>query len=176
MAKEPLSPQPGAKNGSNGTPAGPAGEEAAPQLRVIGQYIKDLSFESPNAPQSLRDPGENPNIQVEINVAANQLDQNVFECAIDFKVKASSSAMTIYNLEMVYAGAFVLQNFPQQLVQPVLFVNCPAVLFPFLRRLVGDLTREGGFPPLWLDPVDWGSLYNQRLAQEQAQGQDKPAS
>ena len=86
--------------------------------------------------------------------------------------------MTIYNLEMVYAGAFELQNFPQQLVQPVLFVNCPAVLFPFLRRLVGDLTREGGFPPLWLDPVDWGALYNQRLAQEQAQAQAqaKPTS
>lgn len=170
MAKEPTP----TKNGTTG--AADAAEGPAPQLRVIGQYIKDLSFESPNAPQSLRDPGENPNIQVEINVGANQLDANVFECAIDFKVKASSAAMTIYNLEMVYAGAFELQNFPQQLVQPVLFVNCPAVLFPFMRRLIGDLTREGGFPPLWLDPVDWGSLYSQRLAQEQAQVPSKPAS
>ena len=161
MAKEPTSP----KNGTNGVPE--AAEGPPPQLRVVGQYIKDLSFESPNAPQALRDPGEYPNIQVEINVAANQLDPNVFECAIDFKVKASSSTMTIYNLEMIYAGAFELQNFPQQLVQPVLFVNCPAMLFPFMRRLIGDLTREGGFPPLWLDPVDWGALYNQRLAQEQ---------
>ena len=159
MANEPSSPTNGASDGS--------AEEPQPQLRVVGQYIKDLSFESPNAPQSLRDPGDNPNIQVEINVAANQLEQNIFECAIDFKVKATSSKMTIYSLEMVYAGAFELQNFPQQLIQPVLFVNCPAVLFPFMRRLIGDMTREGGFPPLWLDPVDWGSLYNQRLAEEQ---------
>ena len=159
MANEPSAP-------TNGT-QGAAGEGPPPQLRVVGQYIKDLSFESPNSPESLRDPGENPNIQVEINVAANQLDQSVYECAIDFKVKASSTKMTIYSLEMVYAGAFELQNFPQQLIQPVLFVNCPAVLFPFMRRLIGDLTREGGYPPLWLDPVDWGSLYNQRLAEEQ---------
>ena len=161
MAKDPTSP----RNGTGDAAA--AGEGPPPQLRVVGQYIKDLSFESPNSPESLRDPGDNPNIQVEINVAAKQLDQSVYECAIDFKVKASSSKMTIYSLEMVYAGAFELQNFPQQLVQPVLFVNCPAVLFPFMRRLIGDLTREGGFPPLWLDPVDWGSLYSQRLAEEQ---------
>lgn len=170
MAKDPISP----KNGTQD--AVPAGEDPPPQLRIVGQYIKDLSFESPNAPQSLRDPGENPNIQVEINVAANQLEQTIFECAIDFKVKASSSKMTIYNLEMVYAGAFELQNFPPQLLQPVLFVNCPALLFPFMRRLIGDLTREGGFPPLWLDPVDWGSLYNQRLTEEQQAQGGKPVS
>ena len=167
MAKEPTSP----KNGSSATAQEPppGTEGPPPQLRVVGQYIKDLSFESPNAPQSLRDPGDSPNIQVEINVAANQLEANIFECAIDFKVKAASAKMTIYNLEMVYAGAFELTNFPQQLLQPVLFVNCPALLFPFMRRLIGDLTREGGFPPLWLDPVDWGQLYNQRLAEEQGQ-------
>ena len=169
MAKEPTTPQNGNKNGSSAANDGP--DAPPPQLRVVGQYIKDLSFESPNAPQSLRDPGENPNINVEINVAANQLDPNIFECAIDFKVKAASTKMTIYSLEMVYAGAFELQNFPPELIQPVLFVNCPAVLFPFMRRLIGDLTREGGFPPLWLDPVDWGSLYNQRLQQEQSRPQ-----
>jgi preprotein translocase subunit SecB len=128
MAKEPTAPQPGAKNGTNGGTE--AGEGPAPQLRVIGQYIKDLSFESPNAPQSLRDPGENPNIQVEINVAANQLDQNVFECAIDFKVKASSTAMTIYSLEMVYAGAFELQNFPSSWCSPSCSSTARRCCFP----------------------------------------------
>ena len=161
MAKEPTTP-------TNGThDAAAAGEGPPPQLRVVGPIHQGSVVREPEFPESLRDPGENPNIQVEINVAANQLDQSVYECAIDFKVKASSSKMTIYSLEMVYAGAFELQNFPQQLIQPVLFVNCPAVLFPFMRRLIGDLTREGGFPPLWLDPVDWGSLYSQRIAEEQ---------
>ena len=155
------------KDKANGSSDPNAAAQPPVQVKILSQFIKDLSFESPNSPESLRDPGDNPNIQVEINVAANQLDQSVYECAIDFKVKASSSKMTIYSLEMVYAGAFELQNFPQQLIQPVLFVNCPAVLFPFMRRLIGDLTREGGFPPLWLDPVDWGSLYSQRLAEEQ---------
>ena len=161
MAKEPTSP-----NGARITVDPP--EQPQPQLRIAGQYIKDLSFESPNAPNSLRDPGDNPNIAVEINVGASPIEGDIYECAIDFKVVAKSAKMTIYNLELVYAGAFELQNFPQQMIQPVLFVNCPALLFPFLRRLVGDLTREGGFPPLWLDPVDWGQLYNQKISQAQA--------
>jgi preprotein translocase subunit SecB len=152
----PMSPMPGAKQ---------------PQLRVLGQYIKDLSFESPSAPKSLREPGGNPNIQVEVNVGNSQLENNIFECGVELKVKATTPAMTIYNVELLYAGAFELQNFPAELVHPVLFVNCPAILFPFVRRLIGDLTREGGFPPLWLDPIDFGALYNQRMAQMQAQAQ-----
>lgn len=165
-----------AKPTNGGAPKASDGEAKPPQMRIVGQYIKDLSFESPNAPQSLRDPGESPNLQVEVNVSSNQLDGDVFECAIDFKARASSKAMTIYNVELTYAGAFELQNFPAEMVHPVLFVNCPAVLFPFLRRLVGDLTREGGFPPLWLDPIDWGMLYNQRMAQMQAEGKVQPSS
>jgi preprotein translocase subunit SecB len=161
MAKDPIPTR-------NGGPQGPqAGAEAQPQMRVLGQYIRDLSFESPNAPNSLRDPGESANLQVEVNVSAKPIEQNIYECSIDFKAHAKSKDMVIYDLELSYAAAFEMVNFPDTVLQPVLLVNCPAIMFPFLRRLVGDLTREGGFPPLWLDPIDWAGLYQQRVAQQQ---------
>ena len=154
------------------TPANgnPPATDKPPQIRVLAQYIKDLSFESPGAPKSLQSPGENPNLQVEVNVGAKPLDKDNFECQIDFKAKAKSATAVIYNLELTYCGVFQMSNFPQEAVHPVLFVNCPAILFPFVRRIIGDLTRDGGFPPLWLDPIDWGILYTKRLAELKAKG------
>ena len=161
----------------NGTATPPAGApETAPQMRILGQYIKDLSFESPNAPQSLRDPGDSPNLNVEVNVGGNPVEADIYECVIDFKAKASSKSMVIYNIELTYAGVFELKNFPADMLHPVLFVNCPAILFPFLRRLVGDLSREGGFPPLWLEPIDFGGLYQQRVGQMQGGAGAGPAA
>ena len=151
-------------------PADPgAGAKAAqPQLTVLAQYVKDLSFESPNAPQSLQGPGENPQLKVGVNVGAVPKGDDAYEVALNLEVHARSDNGVIYNVEMVYGGLFRLRGVPQNLLQPVLFVDCPALLFPFVRRALADVIRDGGFPPLMLDPIDFGRLYAQNLAQGQA--------
>lgn len=129
------------------------------QVRIAGQYIKDLSFENPNIGKLITSPPESPNLDVEINVGIRSLGPNLYESAIEFKARAKAEDLVIYEFEIVYGGAFQIENAPPQALEPMLFVNCPALLFPFLRRIVADLTREGGFPPLLLDPVDFGALY-----------------
>jgi preprotein translocase subunit SecB len=164
-----MADQPKTENGArNGGPADPA---QAVQVRVLGQYVKDLSFESPNIAKLLAGTPESPNLKLEINVNAARLAPDVYESAIDFKANATAKVGVIYDFEMVYAGLFRLENMPQQALEPMLLVNCPMLLFPFLRRIVADLTREGGFPPLLLDPVDFGALY----ARKKQQGGDGEA-
>ena len=132
------------------------------QVRVVGQYIKDLSFENPNVRKLLEGPGEKPALRVEVNVNANKVTEKTFESTIQFKAEARSESGIIYDLELAYGGLFQIDNLPEQALEPFLLINCPTLLFPFLRRLVADLTREGGFPPLLLDPIDFGALYMQR--------------
>ncbi|MGV1015317.1 MAG: protein-export chaperone SecB [Methyloceanibacter sp.] len=134
------------------------------QLTVLAQYIKDLSFESPAAPQSLQGPGQNPQLKVGINVNAGPRGDDAYEVILNLDVHAKSDAGVIYNIELVYGGLFGLRNIPPHLLQPVLFVDCPTLLFPFMRRVLADLSRDGGFPPLMLDPIDFGRLYAQNLA------------
>ena len=129
------------------------------ELQVLGQYIKDLSFESPNAPKSLQGQMKEPKLNLEVNVHAKKLGDDVYETAIELTATANSDDGPIYTTELVYAGAFRLNNVPENALQPVLLINCPALLFPFARRLLADLTREGGFPPLFLDPIDFGRLF-----------------
>jgi preprotein translocase subunit SecB len=138
-----------------------------PQLSVLAQYVKDLSFESPNAPKSLQGPGENPQLKVGVNVNAAPLGDDTYEVALHLEVHARSDPGVIYNVELVYGGLFRLRGLPQNMLQPVLFVDCPTILFPFLRRVLADVVRDGGFPPLMLDPIDFGRLYGQNLAQTQ---------
>ncbi len=162
---------------NNGTSeaAGAAGAQPPFQARVVGQYIKDLSFENPNVGKLLQQQGDNPNLQLEVNVNAKTVGKDLYESAIEFKAHASNKAGVIYDLELVYAGLFRIENVPQQALEPFLLINCPLLLFPFLRRLAADLTREGGFPPLLLDPIDFGSLYVRRKQQaQQAQAAQNP--
>jgi preprotein translocase subunit SecB len=142
------------------------------QVQVLGQHIKDLSFENPNVGKLQIQQGENPAVQLEGNVEAQRLGPDVFESSIAFTATASHSGGTIYVLELNYGGAFRLQNIPPQALEPFLLVNCPAMLFPFLRRIVADITRDGGYPPLWLDPFDFGALYLRRQ-QEMAKNAEK---
>lgn len=142
--------------GGNGKPTAAA---PAVQVRVLGQYVKDLSFENPNVTKLLTGAPDSPNLKLEINVNAEKVSADVYETAISFNAQATSKIGVIYEFEMIYAGLFKLENIPQQALEPMLLVNCPMLLFPFLRRIVADLTREAGFPPLLLDPVDFGALY-----------------
>jgi preprotein translocase subunit SecB len=156
--------------GDNNNMGGQQPGEGGPQVRVLGQYIKDLSFENPNVRKLLDNPAnqQQPNLRVEVSVNIARMAEKVFESAIQFKAEATSDAGVIYDLELAYAGLFQLDSMPEQMLEPFLLVNAPALLFPYLRRLVQDLTREGGFPPLVLDPIDFGNLYMNRQKAGQA--------
>jgi preprotein translocase subunit SecB len=182
MAKKTETREPDAKRNGDGKPeakptvpqaepAEGAGQSAATgaQLNVLGQYIKDLSFESPGAPQALQAPPQNPQLQVGVNVGASAKADEAYEVTLNIEVHAKSDNGVIYNVELAYAGLFRLRNIPQNLLQPVLFVDCPTLLFPFLRRVLADVTRDGGFPPLMLDPIDFGRLYQQNVARAEGQ-------
>ena len=151
-------------NGTNGGGMPQAPDNAAnPQVNVAGQYIKDLSFESPDTERFFRGPGANPNLQINFNVGVGNLRENTYEVTISLEGEARNDNGVLYKVELVYAGVFVLKNLPPQAIHPVLFIEAPALLFPFARRIVADLTHEGGFPPLLLDPIDFGSLYRRRI-------------
>lgn len=152
-------------NGAAGKPGGQ--QQGQVQVRVLGQYIKDLSFESPNIRKLLSGAPENPNLNLEINVHPERVGPDVYETALAFKARAEAKSGIIYELELDYAGLFRIENAPPDVLEAMLNVNCPALLFPFLRRIAADLTREGGFPPLLLDPVDFGALYMKKLAAQQ---------
>jgi len=173
---------PGGKGNGDGKPetqapegqAAPAPEApkeaAAPaQLNVIGQYVKDLSFESPAAPQALQNPPPNPQLQITVNVSVAAKADEVYETTVNIEAHAKGDTGVIYNIELAYSGLFRLRNVPQNMLQPVLFVDCPTILFPFVRRVLADITRDGGFPPLMLDPIDFGRLYAQNLARAKDQ-------
>ena len=147
------------------------------ELTVLAQYVKDLSFESPGAPQTLQGPGENPELKVGVNVNAGPRGEDIYEVALQIEAHAKSEVGVIYNAELMYGGLFRLRNIPKHLLQPVLFVDCPTLLFPFVRRMLADVVRDGGFPPLLLDPIDFASLYtkNQGLGLAEA-GENTPAN
>ena len=131
---------------------------------VLAQYTKDLSFENPNAPQSL---GQNtqPQINITVNVAAKQLGGTDFEVELRLEGKAEAAGSVMFNIELVFAGVFRTQNIPQEQLQPLMLIECPRLLFPFAREIVATAVRNGGFPPLMLDPIDFLALYQQRMAQ-----------
>ena len=156
------------QNGSENPVAAQNGDTPAVQAQVVAQFIKDLSFENPNVEKLLSGPGENPNMKLEVNVNARRMNEDLYESAIDFTAHATNQTGTIYQLEVVYAGIFKIKNIPEEALEPFLLINCPALLFPYLRRLASDLTREGGFPPLLLDPIDFASLYMRRKQEGEA--------
>jgi preprotein translocase subunit SecB len=156
-----------AENSTNGGGlANPAPQQAQPQLLVLGQYTKDLSFENPNAPRSLQQAAQ-PQISVTVNVNANALSETDVEVTLKLEGKAEAAGTLLFNVELVFGGVFRLQNVPQENVHPMLMIECPRLLFPFAREIVANAVRNGGFPPLLLDPIDFVALYQQRAAQEQ---------
>jgi preprotein translocase subunit SecB len=144
------------------TNGGP-GDGKAPSLNVLGQYVKDFSFENPNAPNSLRPPAQPPAINIQINVNAKPLSQTDFEVELVVEGKAEQDKSVLFGFELVYAGIFRVHNVPQENVHPLVLIECPRLLFPFARQIISDAVRNGGFPPLLIDPVDFAALYRQRM-------------
>ncbi|GIK82766.1 MAG: protein-export protein SecB [Alphaproteobacteria bacterium] len=145
-----------------------AAAQGVPTLNVLAQYIKDFSFENPNAPNSLRPREKSPNINININVNATALSPSDYEVVLRLDAKATDGADVIFNVELLYAGIFRLLNIAKEAMHPALLIECPRMLFPFARQIVAEATRNGGFPPLMIDPVDFNRLYQSRLAEEQA--------
>ena len=150
---------------------GDGGEDPDQQipLMVNGQYIKDFSFEAPNAPdiysvlQSVQ-----PSIQVDIDVQGENKGENVFEVMLKIRAEAKANEELAYLVELEYAGLFTV-NVAAEHLGPVLLIECPLILFPYLRRIISDTTGDGGFAPLMLAPIDFASLYHQRMAEAQAE-------
>ena len=137
-------------------------------MRILAQYLKDLSFENPKAPQSLMNSDSNPQIDISVNVNARALAETDFEVELELQAKAVESDEVVFAAELLYAGIFRLENMPEETMHPVVLVECPRMLFPFARHILADATRNGGFPPLMIDPIDFAGMYNQRIKQEGA--------
>ena len=152
---------------ANTTNGGPQAADAqqAPQLNVLAQYIKDFSFENPNAPRSLQPSQVQPAISIQINVNATPLDAD-FEVDLKIEGKAEAGSTLLFAFDLVFGGIFRIQNVPQDQIHPVLMIECPRLLFPFAREIIATGVRNGGFPPLYIDPVDFVGLYRQRLAEQ----------
>jgi preprotein translocase subunit SecB len=147
-----------------------ATQQNAPRLSVLSQYIKDLSFENPRAPQGLAAGAQRPEIQVGVDVKAQQLPNDQYEVTLQLNLTAKAGETSVFVLELAYGGVFALANIPQDSLQPLVLIECPRLLFPFARRVIADVTRDGGFPPIMLDPIDFVALYRRRITQAQ-QGQ-----
>ncbi len=141
----------------------PETPNAAPGFAMRGQYVKDLSFENPLAPQSLMG-NVQPTIEVNVDIKVQKLDANVYEMTLHLAARATAEQKTLFLVDLAHAGVFQLNNIPQEAIEQVILVDCPFVLFPFSRRIIADVTRDGGFAPLMLDPIDFHSLFAQSRA------------
>ncbi len=144
------------------------GAGVEPSINILAQYVKDLSFESPGSPLSLRPREKAPSININVNVNANPLSDTDFDVVLTLEAKAVDGKDVLFNTELVYGGVFRVQGIPQEHLLPLLFIECPRLLFPFARQIVADATRNGGFPPLMIDPIDFAQMFQSRVAEEQA--------
>ena len=139
-------------------------DQAMPQVAILTQYVKDLSFENPNAPASLQVQAQ-PRIDVNVGVNARKAADDVYEVELKLTAKAETDNGPSFMVELVYAGLFGLKNVPEEALEPFCIIEGPRILFPFARRIIADAVRDGGFPPLMLDPIDFGALYMSQQGQ-----------
>jgi preprotein translocase subunit SecB len=149
------------------TNGGPEPQMAMPQVGVLAQYVKDLSFENPNAPRSMAPSSQQPAINIQVAVDAAPLSATDFEVTLRLEGKGEAQGLLLFSFELVYCGIFRVQNVPADGMQPMVLIECPRLLFPFAREIVATVTRNGGFPPLMLEPIDFVALYRQRMAMAQ---------
>ncbi|MBT3305143.1 MAG: protein-export chaperone SecB [Alphaproteobacteria bacterium] len=147
----------------------PQNDAAQEQPIVINaQYIKDLSFEAPGAPGVFaKMQEEEPNINVNVNVGANPIQDNTFEVVLELHAECKIGGEAAFLLELEYAGVFTV-NVPQEHMQPVLLIECPRLMFPFARNILADVSRDGGFPPLMLAPLDFAGMFQARMQEAEA--------
>jgi preprotein translocase subunit SecB len=141
-----------------------------PGVRVLAQFVRDLSFENPRAPDVLRVSANQPQIDMGVEMNARGRDDGLFEVDIKLSCRATREDGPVFMVELLYGGLFAIEGIPSEDMEPVLLVECPRFLFPFARRIIGDVTSDGGFPPFLLDPIDFGAVYAARKMQETGAG------
>jgi preprotein translocase subunit SecB len=151
------------------SPATPPAQ-AAPTFNMVGQYIRDLSFENPGAPASVvLGGGTPPSFNVAINVAVRKQNDEIYAVELTLNAKAEREKTVLFNVELIYGGVFRIKNIPELQMAPLLQVECPRLIFPFARQVLANVTQQGGFPPLMMEPVDFATIYRQSLAQAATQ-------
>lgn len=145
-------------------------EQAASRFSIRAQYVKDLSFENPNAPASLAPSNDKPAISVNVDVGAKPLGNSNYETQLRVTASAKRGEATLFVVELLYGATVLAENFPKERIEPLCLVEVPRVIFPYARRLVAEATRDGGFAPLLIDPVNFALLYRRKLEARQAAG------
>ncbi len=135
--------------------------QSGPFLAMRSQYIKDFSFENPHAPQSLLSLKEAPKVDLNVDMGAQRLSEDMFELSMQFNIRAIGER-TLFMVDLIYAGLFTISGIPEERLEQILLVDCAFLLFPYARRVVSDVTRDGGFPPLMLEPIDFLRMYAQK--------------
>jgi preprotein translocase subunit SecB len=148
-----------------GAPGANTEAEAIPGIRILAQFIRDLSFENPRAPESLRLGAEQPQIEMNVEMNARGRNDGFFEVDIKLSARAQREDGPLFHVELLYGGVFEVTGVPEESLEPVLLIECPRFLFPFARRIIADVTSDGGYPPFLLDPIDFAGVYASRLAQ-----------
>lgn len=153
---------------TNDSPNAAAGEgaaqgAAAPSMQLMTQYVRDLSFENPGAPASLAGGGQ-PQFNVNIQVQVKKQTEEDYAVEISLTAKAQREQNILFNAELVYGGLFRIRNVPEAQLPPLLMIECPRLIFPFARQILAQVTQNGGFPPLMMEPVDFSAIYRQNLA------------
>lgn len=163
----------GDNNGNSQGDGAAAAAQQVPSIGVLTQYVKDLSFENPAAPRSLAQQSTGPKIEIGVNVNAKPLSDDTFEVDLTIEAKAKGAAeegkepSVIFAADLTYGGLFRIQNIPKESLHAVVLIECPRLLFPFARQVIAEATRNGGFPPLLIDPIDFSALYRDKIAQDQ---------
>jgi preprotein translocase subunit SecB len=153
--------------GNPAEPLQPNGNDKSPQVGVISQYVKDLSFENPNAPAVYQWQTQ-PKIEVDFNIGSNKLGDEIYEVVLRIEVRATADGQTAFAVDLMYAGLIGMRNVEEADTEGFLLAEAPRILFPFARHIVAQTVQEGGFPPLMLDPIDFHALYVARGVQEAA--------
>jgi preprotein translocase subunit SecB len=157
------------------TTNGGAPETAAqPRMQILTQYVRDLSFENIAAQKGMSSEGK-PDIKVSVNIDAQQRPNDRYEVALKLNVDSKVGDAQVFILELDYAGMFLIQNVPAEQLHPLVMIECPRLIFPYVRRIVGDVTRDGGYPSLNLEQVDFLALYRAELQRRQAEMAKTPA-
>lgn len=157
--------------GTNPGATPPAGaENQMPSLQIISQYIKDLSFENPSMGVNV----QRPQIEFTVDLQARRLQENgPYEVVLKMRVNAKQEEKPVFLLEIAYGGLFILERVPEEVLQPMLLIECPRLMFPFVRRVISDLISDGGLPPLMIEPIDFAALYRSRMVEAQRQQQQQ---
>lgn len=158
MAKKPK------KEKKTDTPAPAAdGADSGPMLQVLAQYAKDVSFENPNAPDSLRSGLDAPQIGINIEIGRQMMSDDTVEVVLMLKAEARRDDQVAFIAEVEYAGLFAFQNVSMEEIQPLILIECPRLLFPFARQIMADLTQNGGYPPIMLEPPDFAAMFREEI-------------